>query len=108
MWRSACIIRNMAKIINIKQVEKVGELSKLNLTESEKTKLLELFIETLNYVDVLDELDLKKVVETYQVTGLVNVFLQDGMNVTLTQDEVLLNAKEVVKGLFATTQVLER
>jgi len=98
----------MTKIINIKQVEKVGELSKLKLTEAEKKKLLELFTETLDYIDVLDELSLKKVTETYQITGLVNVFLQEGSATTLSQKEVLSNAKEVVKNLFATAQVLER
>lgn len=98
----------MAKIIGIKQVEKVGKLSKLKLNESEKIKLLELFTETLDYINVLDELNLNKVAETYQVTGLINVFLQEENTVTLSQKEVLSNAGKVIKDLFATAQVFKR
>ena len=98
----------MAKTISIKQVEKVGELSKLTLTPSEKTKLLDLFIETLNYINVLSDLNLNKVVETYQVTGLTNVFQKSDYSSTLSKEEVLSNANEVVKDLIATAQVLER
>ena len=98
----------MAKTISIKQVEKVGELSKLTLTVSEKKKLLKLFTETLNYVNVLNEINLRGVEETYQVTGLTNVFQKSGLPPTLSKEDALSNAKEVVRNLIATAQVLER
>lgn len=101
---------NMSKtLITKEQVVKIAELCKLQLSEEEVEKFSKLFSETLQVIDVLNELDTTKVPETYQVNGLTNVFQKDDENVaTLTKDEVLKNAKRVEKGLFATEAVFDR
>lgn len=100
----------MAKtLITKEQVVKIAALCKLQLSEAEVEKFSRLFSETLQVIDVLNELDTSKVPETYQVNGLTNVFQKDDENVaTLTKEEVLKNAKRVEKGLFATEAVFDR
>ncbi len=97
----------MEKNITTEQVKKIAKLCKLTLTEEEIKKLSKLLSETLDYVNVLDELDVSKVSETFQVTGLTNVF-QDGFSNTLSKEEALVNSKEIIKGMFATEAVFDR
>ena len=96
-------------VITKAQVKKVAQLCKLTLSEEEVDKFSKMFSETLTVIDVLNELDTANVPETYQVTGLTNVYQVPGGNVaTLTKEEVLQNADEVVRGLFATNAVFDR
>ena len=59
-------------------------------------------------MDMLNELDTSKVEPTYQVTGLVNVFQNETLYKTLTQEEVLQNAINTKEGMIGTSAVLER
>ena len=98
-----------SKIITKEQVQHIAHLSKLTLTDAETEKLANMFTETLDVIDVLDELNTSNVEETYQITGLTNVFQKDNENkITLTKEEVLKNAKEVQRGLIATKAVFDR
>ena len=97
----------MTDVITKDDVRKIAELSNLNLTEDEVNKFARLFTDTLEYMDKLNELDTSEVKETYQVTGLTNVFQEDGED-SLSQDDALSNAKEEVDGHFATEAVFER
>ena len=90
------------------QVLHIAKLCNLTLTESEVEKLAKMLSDTLDYIGVLDELDTSGVNETFQVTGLTNVFQQKNDEVTtLSQEEALKNAKEVIKDMFATKGVFE-
>ena len=76
------------------EVKHIAKLVKLDVTGQE-AELAEMFSKTLDYIKVLDELDTSNVKETYQVNGLTNVFQKkDSPKNTLTQTEVLQNAKE--------------
>jgi Asp-tRNA(Asn)/Glu-tRNA(Gln) amidotransferase C subunit len=59
-------------------------------------------------MDMLNELDTSSVDATYQVTGLQNVYQDETLNKTLTQEEVLENAKIKKDGMIGTSAVLER
>jgi aspartyl-tRNA(Asn)/glutamyl-tRNA(Gln) amidotransferase subunit C len=91
-----------------KDIEKLSELVKLPVSDSEKSKLSGMLSQTTEYIDMLDELDTSNVEPTYQVTGLINVFQSEDLSQTLTQEEVLQNAKEKKEGMIATSAVLER
>jgi aspartyl-tRNA(Asn)/glutamyl-tRNA(Gln) amidotransferase subunit C len=91
-----------------KDIEKLSELVKLPITEEEKIKLAGMLSQTTEYMDMLNELDTSNVEPTYQVTGLVNVFQTDDLYKTLTQEEVLQNAKIKKDGMIGTSAVLER
>lgn len=94
--------------ISKKDVKKVSQLSKLELTQGEIENFTELFSDTLDYIKVLDELDISNIKETYQVTGLTNVFQGKDNNKTLSKMDALSNASEEIDGLFATKAVLKR
>lgn len=91
-----------------KDIEKLSELVKLPISEEEKSKLAGMLSQTTEYMDMLNELDTSKVEPTYQVTGLVNVYQSDDLYTTLTQEEVLQNAKNTKEGMIGTSAVLER
>jgi aspartyl/glutamyl-tRNA(Asn/Gln) amidotransferase C subunit len=99
----------MSTKITTDQVKKMAQLCNLNLTDSELEKFSEYFTDTMTHIDVLNELDTSDVTETFQVTGLKNVFMQGESNkATLSKEDALMNAQTVVKGLFATKPVFDR
>lgn len=95
--------------ITEKQVKKIAQLCNLVIDAADLEKFAKMFTDTLDYINVLEELDTSSTKETYQVTGLTNVFMKDGENVaTLSKEDALKNASEVVRGLFATKAVFDR
>jgi aspartyl-tRNA(Asn)/glutamyl-tRNA(Gln) amidotransferase subunit C len=58
-------------------VLKLAALSKLRLTDEEVERLRGELSEILNYVEILDEVDVSGLEPTYQVTGLKNVWRPD-------------------------------
>ena len=90
------------------QVLAVSKLIKLDLSDAEIEKFEVTIPQTLDTIDILKELDTSKVVPTSQVTGLHNVFRDDSVKTTLTQDLALSNAKETSRGLFVTKAVFDR
>ncbi|MBU1133174.1 MAG: Asp-tRNA(Asn)/Glu-tRNA(Gln) amidotransferase subunit GatC [Patescibacteria group bacterium] len=95
-------------IISKEEVKKIAELSELEVS-GEEEKFSELLSDTISYVEILNELDTSNTSETYQVTGLTNIFQKGSENtVTLTQEEALENADMEEKGLFVTDPVFDR
>lgn len=91
------------------QIQKLGKLCKLTLTDTEISQLAQMLTSTLDYINVLDELALVDTPETFQVTGLKNIYQkEDDAPNTLSKKEALQNASEIVKGLFATKAVFNR
>jgi len=89
-------------------VRKIAKLVKLDVSGQESL-FAEMFEATLDYIKILDELDTSKVAETFQVTGLTDVFQKkDTVKNTLTQKEALQNAHQVSKNMFVTKGVFDR
>jgi len=57
---------------------------------------------------MLDELDTSKVNETFQVTGLTNVYQDGSQKVTLSREDALKNVKEIIRNLVVTKGVFDR
>lgn len=89
-------------------VKHISKLANIPLTENEEDLLTEAFSQTLEYIEVLDELDTNSVEPTYQVNGLKNVFQASGAKTTLKQEEALQNATDPVKDKFGTKAVFDR
>ena len=99
----------MSKNITKEETKNIAHLCNLSLSEKELEKLSVLLSDTLDYINVLNELAVENVQETYQVTGLENVFMTRKVGEhTLTQKEALQNASEVVDDKFATEAVFDR
>ncbi len=94
--------------ITKEDVEKIAELSKLKLSKEEVEEFSEMFTDTLEYMNMLEELDTKGIDETYQVTGLTNVFQNGEVIPSLTQEDALMNADEAIDDHFSTEGVFER
>ena len=98
----------MAKnTISKEETKKLAGLANLDIS-GQGDKLAEILSDTLDYVKTLEELDTSNVEETFQVTGLNNVFQGDEKSDSLTKDEALSNAHEEINGLFSTKAVFDR
>jgi aspartyl-tRNA(Asn)/glutamyl-tRNA(Gln) amidotransferase subunit C len=63
--------------LNKDQVQKIADLARLGLTDSELEKFAGQLTGILEFVDVLSEVNTDNVEPTYQSTGLVNVTDED-------------------------------
>jgi aspartyl/glutamyl-tRNA(Asn/Gln) amidotransferase C subunit len=91
--------------ITAEDVKKIAVLSRMDVNGQEK-RFAELFTDTLEKIQDLNEIDTANTPETFQVTGLKNVFQTEEMpDKGLTKEEALSNAKEVTRGLFVTKGV---
>lgn len=102
------ILGMSTQTVSKEQVEKIAKLCKLEVTEAERVVFAELFSETLTHIENLQEIDTSGVQETYQVTGLKNVYQQGKEAKTLTSEEALKNAPNSEKSLFVTKAVFDR
>ena len=89
-------------------VEHVASLCNLSLSAKEVKKLQKILSDTLDYIKILEELDTRDVAETYQVTGLVNVYKDDDVRNSLDRTKALQNSKKVVDNKIATEAVFDR
>lgn len=82
------------------QVKHVARLANLNLTPSELKKFQKQLSSIVDFVSELNRVNTNGIDATSQVTGLENVFREDEVRASLSQEEVLSNAKESYKGFF--------
>ena len=93
--------------LTIEQVKHIAKLVDIDISGNEKL-FVDMLSDTLDYIKVLEELDTSDVDEIYQVTGMTNVFQEEGkQKATLSRDKALSNAKEVIKNLFVTKGVFD-
>lgn len=89
------------------QVKHVAQLAGLKLSEKELVKFQKQLSDILSYVSQLNELGTKDVEPTSQVTGLEDVFRDDEPRPSLSQKEVLSEAKSTKKGMFKIKAIFE-
>ncbi|HUS60114.1 MAG TPA: Asp-tRNA(Asn)/Glu-tRNA(Gln) amidotransferase subunit GatC [Nevskiaceae bacterium] len=90
------------------KVRHIAKLAGLTLSPSEVKKSQKQLSGILDYVEILQRVDTKKVEPTSQVTGLKNVLRKDKAEKCLTQKETLANASEAKSGFFKTKSVKEK
>jgi aspartyl-tRNA(Asn)/glutamyl-tRNA(Gln) amidotransferase subunit C len=96
----------MAKLTR-EDVLKLAALSKLRLSDEEVEKLRSELSEILNYVEVLDKVDVSGLEPTYQVTGLKNVMREDKtIDYGYQTKDLLKNAPAVEDNQFKVKRVL--
>jgi len=94
--------------ITTKDTKHIAKLLNLTLDAYEIDKLTPQLSEAANYVQVLRELDLDDIEETSQVTGLKNIFREDKVKSSLSQQEALSNTKNTYQGYFVVPAVIEK
>jgi len=88
------------------EVEHVGWLSRISLSEEEAEKYASELSTVLDYFNQLDEVDTSGVDPTYHVADLMNVFREDDCTPSLPQEEVLRNADESKEGYIKGPKIM--
>jgi aspartyl-tRNA(Asn)/glutamyl-tRNA(Gln) amidotransferase subunit C len=88
-------------------VLKLAQLSRLTLTDEEIERYRDEISSILEYVEVLDKVDVSGLEPTYQVTGLKNVTRKDKLiDYGYTPEDLLKNAPAVQDNQFKVKRVL--
>jgi aspartyl-tRNA(Asn)/glutamyl-tRNA(Gln) amidotransferase subunit C len=97
----------MAQKIDIKTVEEVAHLARLEFTEEGKVDILNDMNRMLAFVDKLNELDTDGVDPLIYMTDEKNVMREDEPSQTLTQKEALKNAPKKDSDYFKVPKVID-
>jgi aspartyl-tRNA(Asn)/glutamyl-tRNA(Gln) amidotransferase subunit C len=93
-------------MISSKDVEHISWLASIKINDDEKEKFVEQFNSILEYFHQLDEVDTDGVEPTYRVVDLANVFREDSISKSLTQEEALKNAPQRENGYFKSPRIV--
>jgi len=93
--------------ITMKEVEHVARLARLELTDDEKERMRAQLDSILSYIDKLNELDTSAVEPTSHVLPMMNVFRDDEVRPSLSQEEALANAPDRQDLFFRVPRILE-
>ena len=94
--------------ITPKDTKHIANLLHVPLNDEEIETLTPQLSQAAEYVQVLQELDLSGIQETNQVTGLKNVFREDMITPSLSQEEALRNAKNTYDGYFVVPATIAK
>ena len=76
-------------------VVSIAKLANLTLTDSQQKTFAPQFVETLKYIDLINQLDTSSVAPTSQVTGLTNISRDD-----IIDNTRILQAPKTNKGFY--------
>lgn len=93
--------------LTIDDVKKVAHLARLQLTEEEIRQYQEQLSSVLDYVELLNELDLDDVPPTSYAVARRNVLREDEARPSLPLEDVLLNAPRQARDHFLIQTVLD-
>ena len=93
--------------IQKKEVEEVGLLARIELTEDEKELFGQQLSNILSYIEKLKELDTSQVEPTTHVLPLHNVFREDKVLPSLSPEQALANAPEAMDGFYRVPKIIE-
>ncbi len=88
-------------------IKYVANLARLKLTPEEETKLGEQLGNILGYIEKLKEVDVSKIEPTAHAMPLINVFRDDAVRPSISQEEALRNAPSKSNGLFVVPTIVE-
>jgi len=92
-------------MITKKDVEHIGWLARIELTEEEKEKFTKQLNSILDYFEKLDEIE-TGAAPMHHVFGLTNVFRDDVAKKSMSQEDALQNAPKKEKGCFKGPRIV--
>ncbi len=97
------------KKLIIDEVKHIAKLANLTVDASQLDSLAKQFEETINFVDQLQEIDIRGVAATSQVTGATNIWREDNIDADrmLPQEKALANAPRSHNGYFVVPKILD-
>ena len=93
--------------LTIEEVKKVAHLARLQLTEEEVRQYQEQLSSILDYVELLNELQLEDAPPTAHAVAQRNVFREDEARPSLSLEDVLFNAPRQARDQFLIQAVLD-
>ncbi|MFY1113342.1 MAG: Asp-tRNA(Asn)/Glu-tRNA(Gln) amidotransferase subunit GatC [Methanosarcinaceae archaeon] len=93
-------------MITKEDVEHIGWLARIEISEQETTEYMEKLNSVLDYFGQLDELPTEDVPPTYHVAEVFNVFREDVVKESLPQEEVLANTEHKQDGAFKSPKIV--
>ncbi len=93
-------------MITKEEVEHVGWLARIEISESESDAYAEKLNSVLGYFGQLDEVDTENVLPTYHVADVMNVFREDVVKPSMSQEDVLSNSENKQEGNFKVPKIM--
>ncbi len=93
--------------ITRQEVEHVAKLARLGLSDAEMEKMRAQLDAILTYIDKLNQLDTRDVEPTSHVIPMTNVFREDAVSSSLSQEQALVNAPDRHESFFRVPRILE-
>ena len=93
--------------LTLKEVKKIAELARLELTPREEKRHAETISAVLDYMKILNEVDTDDVPETAQVTGLKNIVREDEVKNSAIVKELIAQMPEVEEKELKVPAVFE-
>jgi aspartyl-tRNA(Asn)/glutamyl-tRNA(Gln) amidotransferase subunit C len=93
--------------ITRREVEHVARLARLGLSDEEKERMRAQLDAILTYVEKLNQLDTGEVKPTSHVIPMTNVFREDIVRPSLSQEQALANAPDRQDAFFRVPRILE-
>lgn len=98
----------MANKIDIKTVDEVAHLARLEFNDSAKVEILNDMNRMLSFVDKLSELNTENIEPLIYMTNEKNILREDVPEITLTQKEALKNAPKKDSDYFKAPKVIDQ
>lgn len=92
-------------MIEIKDVEHVAKLARLELDEDEKVKFSKQLGDILKYVEQMNKVDTSNVEPMSHAIPVVNVMREDKVVTEQTKDELMANAPAKEDGFFRVPKI---
>jgi aspartyl-tRNA(Asn)/glutamyl-tRNA(Gln) amidotransferase subunit C len=98
----------MANKIDIKTVDEIAHLARLEFNDEAKAEILNDINRMLSFVDKLNELDTEKEEPLIYMTNERDIMREDVPEVTITQKEALKNAPKKDSDYFKVPKVIDQ
>lgn len=89
------------------QVKKVAKLANLSLSDQDLPHYSKQMSEIVDYIDLLEKVDVSGVEPTFNIRDIQNVMIKDVIGQSLSQEQVLSNSANTKNGYFVTKGVFE-
>jgi aspartyl-tRNA(Asn)/glutamyl-tRNA(Gln) amidotransferase subunit C len=93
--------------LSLEEVEHIGELARLGLSDAEKEMFCDQLSAILDYAEMLNRLNTAGVPPTASALPLSNVMRRDEVRPSLPTEDALANAPDVEAAQFRVRAVLE-
>lgn len=94
--------------ISLDQLKHIAHLARLDIDPKKEDYLAQQLSETTDYIDILQTIDTKNIIPTFQTHGLKNVTRADVVDKSFTQEEALSQAPKTYNGYFQTHATIKK